>query len=249
MKALMRWSATFSLIGGILLGSLLAGQAKVLALTDEEVAERLRPVPVFTLTDAEGIPLIAATESGTRVAGVFISRTDAESFLADLRAENPELANNVQILPVSLATVYELAQRAQEQQSPLRFDFVPMATEVQSALDVLRQNGEPAEQFEGVPIFVARSSQENGGYLIIQEGEQQVIPMFFAQEDVNRLITQLQQQQPDLAASISVEVIPLEGLISTLQTSDNEALNQIMLVPPRETLDFIRSQPPATEEQ
>jgi nickel transport protein len=216
--------------------------------------QRLNSVPVFTITDAEGAPLVASPsegEQGAPVAEVFISRQDAENFLNNLRNDNPELANNVQVVPVSLAEVYNLALEAEAQEDPLEFAFVPMRQQVDSALSVLRQSGENVEEFPGVPLFLARSANEGegDGYLTIQQGEQQVIPIFFKQEDLQAMLTRLSTSQPDLAETITVQVINLEELINTLQASDNPALNQIQLIPPRESIDYIRSLQPTQGQQ
>jgi Tic22-like family len=231
MKTLIRWSATLGVLGGVLLGSLVGFTSQVLALTDEQVAERLRSVPVFTLTDAEGSPLIASPvegETGPPVAGVFISQQDAQTFLNNLRQSNPNLARDVQIRPVSLAEVYQLALQADAQSEPMEFAFIPIQQEVQTARSLLQESGQSADQFRGVPLFLARSGGENGGYLTMRE-------------ELQVLLDRVRQQQPNLASEISIQVINLEGLIQTLQSSDNSELNRIILIPPSESVEYIRS--------
>lgn len=244
MKSLVRWSTTLSLVGGILLGSLFAGANRAVALTQEQVVERLQAVPVFMITNAQGVPLVAVLGEGEEapaVAGVFISRQDAQASLDGLRQSSPEIATTVQVVPVSLAQVYELALANENQEQPLEFTFVPTAEQVESARSVLQQSGEDPDEFNGVPIFLARSNDEEGGYLTIQQGQSQVVPMFFDQEELQNLLSQLRQEQPDLANSMTIQVVNLESLIQTLQDSNNPELNQILLVPPRESLEFIRS--------
>ncbi len=244
MKSLIRWSATFGVVGSVLASSLLVGGLQALALTAEQVVERLRPVPVFAITDSQGSPLVASPSEGQNtspVAGVFISRQDAQAFLTSLQADNPELASGVQVTPVSLAEVYELASSSRNQADRLEFTFVPMRQQVETALTLLRQSGEEASEFEGVPLFIARSAEGEGGYLTIQQGEQQVIPIYFKREDLQAMLTRLGEVQPDLVRNMEVQVVNLEGLIQTLETSNNQELNQILLIPPRESVDYIRS--------
>lgn len=245
MKSIIRWGATLGLAGSIMAGMLIGTVSRVLALTDEQVAEQLRPVPVFAITDENGAPLFATPQEGQQgspVTGVFISRQDAETFLQGLNSSNPDLANRVQIRPVSLAEVYQLARNVREQDENVAFDIVPMQQEVNSALEVLRQGGRTVEEFNGVPLFAARASSEDGGYLTVQRGEQQVIPMFFKREELDTLLNRLRESQPDLANTMVIQVISLEDLIATFQSSDNPELRQIVLVPPRETIDYVRSQ-------
>ncbi len=244
MKSLVRWSATVGLIAGTLVGSMLMGGTRALALTNEEVRQRLLPVPVFTITDDQGSPLVAAPsegEPGSPVAGVFISYQDAQDFLNELTAGDPSLEGSVQVVPVSLAEVYDLAVSMRDQENRLEFVFVPVQQQVEQAVNILRTENPDLNEFEGVPLFLARSLTSDGsGYVTIRQGESEVVPMFFSEPDLQQLVSRLAMEQPDLAASIEIQVINLEGLISTLETSDNGDLNQIILVPPRESLELLQ---------
>ncbi|HEY9817092.1 MAG TPA: Tic22 family protein, partial [Candidatus Obscuribacterales bacterium] len=180
MRSLMRWSTALGIVAGSLAGAVLTGTMPALALTEEQVMERLRSVPVFTITDESGSPLVAApesaTESGTTpgvpVAGVFISQDDAENFLNNLQSQNPDLASNVQVVPVSLAEVYQLAVTSRQESAGVEFVFVPMVAEVESAVDILRTQGQDVNEFEGVPLFIARSLEGEGGFLTIESGQE-----------------------------------------------------------------------------
>lgn len=246
MKSAIKWGATLSLIGGVLIGTL-GDTPQALALTDEQVTARLRPVPVFTITDQQGAPLVSAPpegQEGAPVAGVFISRQDAQNFLNNLRQTNPQVAQDVQVVPVSLAEVYNLARQSESQPEPLKFAFVPMQQQVESALTLLQQDGQNIQEFDGVPLFIARATSQDGGYLTIQQEDQQVIPMFFKREELQAMLDRLQQEQPTLAAQMNIQVVNLESLIQTLRTSDNQELTQILLVPPSESVDYVRSLQP-----
>ena len=108
MKALIRWGKTAGLIGGAVACSLLTGGLEALALTQEQIIEKLAAVPVFTITDAQGSPLVASPQNGEgqgAVAGVFLSQEDAQSFLNRVTQQDPEVAGNVQVTPVSLVQV------------------------------------------------------------------------------------------------------------------------------------------------
>ena len=258
MKSLIRWSATLGLVSGVFLSSVFAGAARVLALPAAQVKERLRAGPVFTLANEQGAPLVATPNEGDSrqpVAGVFINHQDAETFLNNLKNSNPQAAQGVRVVPVSLADVYQLAQQQGESQQgqqaadQLRFAFIPAQQQVDAAMTLLRQNGQTVERFQGVPLFVARSGGQNAGYLTIRQGEKQVIPVFFDKAELQGVIDRLRQQQPDLASNVSVQVVNLEGLIQTLQSSDNPELNQLLLVPQRSSVDFVRSLQPEGQGQ
>jgi hypothetical protein len=244
MKSLVRWSAKAGLVGSVLVGTLVAGAAQVLALPQEQILQKLRPVPVFTIANSQGAPLVAAPPQGQKgpaVAGVFISQADAQAFLTNLQSKNPELAKGVQVVPISLAEVYKLNQDNKGKPDGLGFAYVPSQTQVTTAVDLLKKGGQNVQQFAGTPLFVARGGKDKG-YLTIQQGNTTVIPMFFKKEDLQALLDQFKQQQPAMAATVEVQVLALEGLMQVLQTKDDPQLNQIVLIPPRESVEFVRSQ-------
>lgn len=244
MKSLVRWSATAGLVGSMLLGTVVTGASRVLAIPQDQILQKLRPVPVFTIANAQGAPLVASPpkgEKGQAVAGVFISRADAQAFLDGLKTKNPELAKGVQVVPISLAEVYKLNQDGKGKPESLGFAYVPSQIQVSTAVDLLKKSGQEVKQFAGTPLFVARGGKERG-YLTIQQGNTSVIPMFFKKEDLQGLLDQFKQQQPAQAATIEVQVLALEGLMQVLQTKDDPQLNQIVLIPPRDSMEFVRSQ-------
>ena len=253
MKSFIRWSATLTLVGSVLLGSLFGGGARVLALPDEQVMERLDNVPVFTLVDGEG-SLVVATLSqeadALPVATVFISHQNAENFLRNMQSTNPEAAEGVRIAPVSLAQVYEIALAGRSEENPLEVAFIPVPQEVDAALTILREDGQNLEEFPGVPLFIAKSGEgENEATLTVLRGEEEVIPMYFSEADIQATIATLRETQPELADSVRIEVISLGRLIDNLRSSDNPDLNQIYLVPSRESVEFVRSLQERVNEQ
>lgn len=248
MKSLVRWSATLGLVGTALLGSFVTENLKALALPESQVVEMLQPVPVFTVTDAQGAPLVANVPNNQNkpqaVAGVFINRSDAQAFVDRLKQEKPDLAKNVQVVPVSLAQIYKLRQENQNKPDALNFAFIPAQQQLQAAQALMGPSGQQAKPFQGTPLFVARGGTDNG-YLTVQEGGKQIIPFFFDKDQLQTMVDRFKQQKPDLASTVKVEAVPLEGIIYTLQTSNNQELNNIAIVPSKEALEFLRKLPAA----
>ncbi|NJO41750.1 MAG: hypothetical protein HC769_06810 [Cyanobacteria bacterium CRU_2_1] len=242
MKTLIRWSAALALAGGIFLGSLFADQSRAFALSDEQVIEQLRTVPVFTVMSGEGNILLVTPEGEeTPVATVFMSHQSAEAFLASLRETDPETAGNAQLLILSLADIYQLALENQE--NPLRIAIIPVQEEVEAARTVLQENGENPEEFQGVPLFYPAGT-EDGVLLTQRQGDEEIIPMFFEREQLDQWLSQIQQTQPDIVANVRVRVGTLERLIQNLQASEDQELTRIYLVPSEESAEFIRSLQP-----
>ena len=80
MKALLRLGTTLGLIGTTALGTWLGATVQALALPTEDVVQILQGVPVFTIVDGQGAPLVAVGENDQKVTGVFISQKEANSF-------------------------------------------------------------------------------------------------------------------------------------------------------------------------
>ncbi|MCL2933457.1 MAG: hypothetical protein MGG11_14755 [Trichodesmium sp. MAG_R03] len=243
MKSLIPLSTVLGVVVSSLIG-LSPKDMSALALPEQEVLQKLTPIPVFTITDKNGSPLVASitregNEVNSSVAGVFISKSDADAFVNKLKGENPNLASTVKVVPVSLGEVYEKSQSIQQNGQKLEFAYVPIKRQVESAKALLEQNGQDVNKFSGVPLFMAKGGPDNG-YLTIQRGEQQVIPMFFNKEDLQRMLDRAQTQQPDVFSSVEIEVVNLEGVINALKNDDDPFLEKIIFIPPRESLEFVQ---------
>ena len=58
------------------------------------------------------------------------------------------------------------------------------------------------------------------------------------------MVSKFKQQQPDLANTVNIEVVLLEVVIDTLQNSEDQTLNKIVLVPSTESIQFLRQNAP-----
>lgn len=244
MKSLMRFSTSLGLIGTIVVGAMVIGSSRAQALPDSQIIEKLQRIPVFTITNQQGAPLVASPPQGERgapVAGVFISQQDAQAFLNRLGANNPDLVRGVQVVPISLGDVYKMSRQGGNPQDRLEFAYIPTQQQVDAAKQLLTQRGNAnAANFQGVPLFIAKGGRDNG-YLTIQQGDEQIIPVFFEKQGLQNLIDRFRQQQPNEAVNVTIEVINLEGMIQTLQQSNDQQLNKLVLIPSREALESIQS--------
>ena len=171
---------------------------------------------------------------------MFIDQADAERFLTSIQEGNPELGASVRITPVSLSRIYTAALNNQEDEIPLNFVFIPSQEEAASAIEILKEDleeqGEDASdvtEFFGVPLFTARSagSEDSQGYLTIQADGQQIVPLFFSYDELQTLITNIGEGQPEFAAGLDPFVIRLEELIETFESTNDENLLQLQLIP------------------
>ncbi len=251
MKAIFSSIAKLGIVSSAVVGSAIIGTLSAIAMPQEQIVQKLGPIPVFTITDAKGAPLVASNSENQKqggVAGVFINQKDAEAFVNQLKTKNPELAKSVRVVPVSLGEVYKLDQASGNKPNSLDFAYVPAKQQVDAAMAILKQSGQDEKKFQGTPLFVAKAGKEQG-YLTVKQADKQVIPFFFNKEELQTMLERFKKQQPDLASTVQIQVVNLEGVIQTMQSRNDNQLDQIMLVPPKESIDFVRSLQPAGGQQ
>ncbi|AFZ51493.1 Tic22 family protein [Dactylococcopsis salina] len=240
MKFLRNWSIRLGLVSGAVASVWLGMTSDSLALPQAQIIQKLQQVPVFTVANENGAPLVASGENNSRVAGVFISQQDAEEFISRLKQDNPELGEQVQVVALSLGRVYQMDQENEGQTEGLDFTYVPMEDEVESAMSLLQAQGEQVQNFPGVPLFIARGGEDEG-YLMVERDGQQIIPLFFEKQQLQRMVDQFKQDQPQQAQSVQIDVVTLESMLQTLEEKDDEQLKQVVLVPSQESLQFLQS--------
>ena len=247
MKSMFNLGAKLGIVSSAIVGSAIFGTMSAFSLPQDQIVQKLGPVPVFTITDAKGAPLVASNEGNKKeggVAGVFINQKDAEAFVNQLKTKNPELAKTVRVVPVSLGEVYKLDQASSTKPNSLDFAYVPAKQQVDAAMALLKKSGQDEKKFQGTPLFVAKAGKQKG-YLTVKQADKQVIPFFFNKEELQSMLDRFKKQQPDLASTVEIQVVNLEGVIETMQSRNDTQLNQIMLVPPKASIDFVRSLPVA----
>ena len=233
MNSFIRWG----LVGGAVLTTLVGQTLKVLALPTDEVVKLLQGVPVFTIADAQGAPLVAM-DNNRKVTGIFVSQQEAQKFFQQLKKDKPDIASKVTVQPVSLGEVYKLAIANAGKPDALNFAYVPVPTEVAIATKLLTAAGQKYQG--GVPLYVARGGKEQG-YLTIQQNNEQIIPFFFEQKQIQDMVDRFKKEKPELASTIKIGVVALENVMGTLQSSDDKWLKSIRLVPTEESLKFIQT--------
>ncbi|MFB6276980.1 MAG: Tic22 family protein [Halothece sp.] len=224
--------------------------ASTLALSQSQIIEKLRRVPVFTVANDKGSPLLASGDNNNRMMGVFMSQKDAKEFVNKLKKEKPKLAQKVQVVALPLGRVYKIDQQNEGKSKDFDLNYVPMEQEVQSALSVLKKQGKKAEDFQGVPLFFARG-QQNQGFLTVKRGKnsEKVIPMFFEKEQLQQMINKLKENQPQKAKSVTIDVTSLQSVLQSLEEKNNEQLKQVILVPSQDSLQSLQQNSQSNSQQ
>ncbi|MGD1918831.1 MAG: Tic22 family protein [Pleurocapsa sp.] len=91
----------------------------------------------------------------------------------------------------------------------------------------------------GVPLFLAKVGGDEE-YLTITRDGKKMIPLFFAQYQLDLAIAILNQKDPKLAEDVEIEVTYLETLMSDLSNGEDEYPEDFILVPTEESKEFLR---------
>lgn len=252
MKSLVRWGVTLGLVGTTLLGAAFGGSIPVLALSEKQIKDKLDSVPVYLITDDKGLPLSRSLpdnqngkKDGRSVTGVYMSRQEAQAFITKLqnaKDKDPkieELVKNLQVTAMPLGVIYQKLQETKNQPNRLEFAFKPVDTDIQGALELLRQSGQKVDQFKGVPVFAVRFAPDKG-YVPIKAGSNEpYIPLFLSKREALGLLSQVKQEYP----TADIQVMDVDGVIKTLQDKNDSWLNQVVLVPSPESREYIKTLP------
>lgn len=251
MTSLVRRSATAGLAGGALVATLGGTALRTTALPEEEVVKQLKPVPVFMLakqTD-DGAAFVDSKIEGNNVTPAYLNQSDAKQALKQLKQKQPDVAKQVEVLPVSLAKAYQLSNSDEKQSSDIV--FVPSKSDVKSAVSTLKKQGQKdvsVKNFPGAPLFAATVGDKYVTVSSQQDGES-TVPFFFDAKQAQQLIKRFKKQRSDMSEQVQMKVVPLQGVLKAFRTSDNEALKQVRLVPSKESLEFMRSQAQQQQQQ
>ncbi|MEI1374271.1 hypothetical protein PQG02_23200 [Nostoc sp. UHCC 0926] len=255
MKSFIRLGATLGLVGSTLLGTVFLGNLPVLALPEQQIKEKLDAVPVYLITNKQGIPLSRTLsegqngqKAGASVTNVYLSPQEAQAFITELRnvkGKDPkmeELVKSVQVTALPLGVIYQQVQQTKNQPNRLVFAFKPGDQDIRGAMDLLRQSGQKVEQLKSVPVFAVRFAPDKG-YVSVNlaaNNQQFYIPLFLSKQDAQGLLSQVKQKNP----KADIQVLEVDGVIDALQKKNDEWLKQVVLVPSQESREYIiRTQP------
>ncbi|MGR3275138.1 hypothetical protein HRE53_18320 [Acaryochloris sp. 'Moss Beach'] len=243
MKGLIRWGLIVSLAGGGFVGTSLVQQEAAIAIPEAEAVKRLETVPTFAVTDAKGSPVLAAVPNPKdktkkiQVATFFMSQTDAQNLVNNLKANKPEIGKSARVTLISLRDAYEITKKNKDKQDELVFQFIPNKEQVDLAKAILKQEGQDVKQFQGVPMFFAIGGKEKG-LLTIEQGKEKIIPFYFRKQDLQGMIDQLKKQNNPLSGTTKIQVTSLDRLVGSLFKSEDATAKQIVLIPSRDALEY-----------
>ncbi|GAA6622283.1 Tic22 family protein [Scytonema sp. NUACC26] len=253
MKSLVRWSTTVTLVGSTLLATIFSGTVPVLALTEQQIKEKLDPVPVFLITNNKGVPLTRtipanaqngqqnAPKKDVSVTDVFMSGQEAQAFVNELRSakgKDPKMAEmlkSLQVTPVPLGLIYQRLRDAGNKADRPVFAFQPGKQDLEGAMTLLRQSGKNVQQFPSVPVFIVRSPEK--GYVSVKRkaDNKEMIPLFLSKKDAQGLLEQIKAQVP----KADIQVVDIDNVIKTLREKNDAWLSQVAIVPSSDSMQYV----------
>jgi Tic22-like family len=247
MKSLVRWGTTLGLVGSSLLYGVFGGNSPVLALPEQQIKEKLDSVPVFLITNNQGIPLTSSVPAGqngqkpSAVTQVFMNGQEAQAFMNQLQSrkdQDPKMAEmlkSLQVTAVPMGVIYEKFKETANSPERLLFAFQPGKQELEGAVALLNQSGQKVKSFPSVPLFIVRSPDK--GYVSVKRraDNKEIIPLFLSKKDAQGLLNQVKSQVP----KADIQVVDIDGIIKTLQEKNDQWLNQVALVPSSESIEYI----------
>lgn len=218
-----------------------------IAIPEADVLKRLERVPVFTVTDPKGTPVLASVPNPEdkskqiQVAYFFMGQTDAQALVTKLKADKPEIGKDAKVVTLSLKEAYNIQNENKDKKDQLAFQFLPTQEQIKSAQAILTKNGLDPKKFTGIPLFYAVGGKEKG-LLTLQQGEEKVIPFYFSQQDLQGMLEQLKKQDAKLGESTTVAVTSLDRVVGSLFKEKGSEIEQIALIPSKEALEYVLEQ-------
>lgn len=269
MMKKLAWSLALGTAGGTLFGL-----SPAVALTPEQIAQKLGQVPVFLIVDERGEPLpVLITEDGKPnspeqaaaakpIVPVYLSQATAKEELETARQQAGSTDRQFQLISFSFGFLYK--ERMKDLRGEAQFLLVPensayrpttalLGTEPQLGENQLFFTIKPenANAPLGAPLYFAVVADEEGRGSAVLVGENRDrIPLFFSREEMMQNLEQLKENNPDVVSRLGVGVMRLDQAIEIMAAGKDDELSEAFLfVPSPEARQFVTEFRKQVEEQ
>ncbi|MEM9135977.1 MAG: Tic22 family protein [Cyanobacteria bacterium P01_F01_bin.42] len=262
MKRIKNWAFTLGLAGSLLLGA--ASPRTAVALSEAEVMSRLTTVPVFTLVDDKGNPIVGslpdAQQQPKPVLLFFLNHKDALEQLSFFKKEKPAEAEKVGIRLLSMKEVLESFDKIKDK-SQVIFSIEPNTTQLQTAVNLLKTEGQLMDQagklvtkdgkafVPDVPLFYPTTTGQDGKSRFLPlsvervvEGKKQTdsfVPFYLSKGDLDRDLQELMKQPTQ--NKVEVKVLMFNAFLSYLYNAKTPQEAPFRLIPSDESSKFVNS--------
>jgi nickel transport protein len=220
------------------------------ALSTDEIVRRLDVVPVFSVTQENGQPiLVFPKQPGQAPADPkpadgailhFVDPDDVREFATRVQSEAPEPSKKVNLALLTLGQFYRMWTEMQSKPEMPSLVVNPSKEDVEAAIAILKQQGQTVERFNGIPLFYAVDPQAGDAPLTLKADNREVVPFFFSKRDLQAMLDDYKQRQPDIINRAQLRVFTLDGLIEELKkaTDPNSLVASVRLIPSSQAAAF-----------
>ncbi|MBD2175580.1 hypothetical protein H6F42_01440 [Pseudanabaena sp. FACHB-1998] len=249
-KSLVNLAATAGVAVAIAVSPIFTLKAE--ALTEAQVLERLGSIPIFTITDDKGSPLLGAIPQqpnakpdDSQLLFFFLGPDEAQQMLTQVQKSNPDVGKKAQIIVRSMNDAYQVIR--QNKDKKVVFQFIPSKSSIDSARTILSSQGIAADKVPNVPVFFAIGGQTNNQGLLTMSIDQngkkeQVVPFFLDKSDLQSLLDRASKDQPDVAKATKIQVASLFQVLDSMVSKDNKPnpeVERFQFVPSRTSFEYI----------
>lgn len=262
MKRLKNMVLTLGMAGSLLLG--VATSRPAVALEDQAVMARLTSIPVFTLVDNKGNPIVASLQNDQQeqqpVLLFFLNHQDALEQLAAYQKAKPAEGKTAGVRLLSMREVLESIAKIKDT-SKLVYSIEPNATQLQAAVTLLKDNGQlvvkdgklvtqQGQNFvPDIPLFFPTLPGEDGKVrflpLTVQkqvDGKtttEAFIPFYLSKNDLDRDLQRLIKD--DSKEKVKVQVLMFNTFLTQLKNAKSEEDVPYRIIPADESSKFVNS--------
>ncbi len=213
-------------------------------LTEDQVLERVSGIPIFTITDEKGSPLLGSNQQNQQIF-FFLGSDEAQAMLNQVRSSNPAVGNRAQLVTRSMKDAYQIIR--QNKNKNTIFQFIPAKTSIDAARMLLSSQGVGADKIPNVPVFFAIGGQGNTQGLLTMAIElngrpEQAVPFFLDLQDLQNLLNRASKDQPQVTGSVKIQVGSLFQVLDSMVSKDNKPnpeVQRFQFVPSRSSYEYI----------
>lgn len=235
--------------GALAVLATLAQAHTALALSEDQVIEKLNTVPVFTIVDQKGNPLIVTVKDKDKkdssILPLFMDQKSVSDAYGNLQKDNKAVKDS-QIGVLPLGQAFKVIREEQKKKdAKIGFQFLTDPKTISYALDLFKKTDAKATSFPGIPVFYAMGSDEKNkskGFVTFEKDGKQYVPLFLDQADIERNLSELKRSKPELAKQMVVEVAPLDSVInSMLEGKNDDQLKSLTFIPSLTSVQYVQT--------
>ena len=236
--------AALTLSGGIITSTVTLAAKPAVALTQEQVAERLQRIPVFILIDDKGKPLEVPLQSRSpedpdREIAFFMSPEDAQLAWNTLRNRNT-VTNLPKQVGITGGTMVDFfAMQSANKDRKLRISLIAGRQNLIFASRLLQSEKLADDKvralLSGIPVFYASTGADKPTFPAVNGQDGKALQVYFMDvQDLQDELELLNRRDANQAKNIKIRVTSLSALIGDMLPKDgktSDAADQTQFVP------------------